>query len=62
MLVKRYKETRRTHPLAKDGRVDRGIELERKQLKFLKQRADYIVDTSTLLTRELKQEVTEDNS
>lgn len=57
VLVKRYKETRRTHPLAKDGRVDRGIELERKQLKFLKQRADYIVDTSTLLTRELKQEL-----
>ena len=44
VLVKRYKETR-------------GIELERKQLKFLKQRADYIVDTSTLLTRELKQEL-----
>lgn len=57
VLVKRYKETRRTHPLAKDGRVDRGIELEREQLKFLKQRADYIVDTSTLLTRELKQEL-----
>ena len=35
VLIKRYKETRRTHPLAKDGRVDRGIELERKQLKFL---------------------------
>lgn len=57
VLVKRYKETRRAHPLAKDGRVDKGIELERKQLKFLKQRADVIVDTSQLLTRELKEEL-----
>jgi UPF0042 nucleotide-binding protein len=57
VLVKRYKETRRTHPLAKDDRVDKGIALERKQLDFLKKRADYIMDTSQMLTREFKQEL-----
>ena len=53
VLVKRYKETRRSHPLARDGRVDRGIALEREKLLFLKKHADYIMDTSKLLTREL---------
>lgn len=57
VLVKRYKETRRMHPLAKDDRVDKGIARERKQLDFLKKRADYIIDTSQLLTREFKQEL-----
>lgn len=57
VLVKRYKETRRSHPLAKHGRVDRGIEAERARLTFMKKRADYILDTSPLLTRELKAEL-----
>lgn len=57
VLVKRYKETRRAHPLAGTDRVEKGIELERKQVKFLKEMADYIIDTSQLLTRELKQEL-----
>ncbi len=57
VLVKRYKETRRAHPLAKEGRVDQGIQMERKKLQFLKEKADYIIDTSQLLTRELKQEL-----
>ena len=57
VLVKRYKETRRTHPLAREGRVDKGIELERERLKFLKKRANYIIDTSMLLIRELKAEI-----
>lgn len=57
VLIKRYKETRRAHPLAKDGRVDKAIMLEREQLKFLKQRADVIIDTSQLLTREFKEEL-----
>lgn len=59
VLVKRYKETRRTHPLAKGERVDQGIRLEREKLKFLKEKADYIIDTSQLLTRELKLELEE---
>ena len=57
VLVKRYKETRRSHPLAVNGRVDDGIRLEREKMNFLKKRADYIIDTTHLLTRELKQEV-----
>ena len=57
VLVKRYKETRRSHPLAPNERVDKGIALERERLAFLKKRADYILDTSQLLTRELKTEI-----
>lgn len=57
VLVKRYKETRRTHPLAGSERVDKGIQKERERLAFLKKRADYIIDTSQLLTRELKAEI-----
>lgn len=57
VLVKRFKETRRTHPLTGVGRVDKGIEIERNKLEFLKNQADYIIDTSHLLIRELKAEV-----
>ncbi len=42
VLVKRYKETRRTHPLAGSERVDRGIQEDRRRLKFLRKQADYI--------------------
>lgn len=56
-LVKRYKETRRSHPLSVDGRIDKGIALERARIEFLKKQADYILDTSQLLTRELKLEI-----
>jgi UPF0042 nucleotide-binding protein len=57
VLVKRYKETRRSHPLAPRERVDKGIGMERKKLGYLKEQADYIIDTSRLLTRELKSEL-----
>lgn len=57
VLVKRYKETRRSHPLAGGKRVDQGIHIEREKLAFLKKHADYIIDTSQLLTRELKIEL-----
>ena len=57
VLLKRYKETRRSHPLARTGRIEDGISMERESLAFLRKRADYILDTSTLLTRELRQEV-----
>jgi Predicted P-loop-containing kinase len=58
VLIKRYKETRRFHPLAgNDGRVDEGISKERERIKFLKKRADYLIDTSHMLTRELKREL-----
>ena len=57
VLVKRFKETRRNHPLSRNGRVDAGIELEREKLEFLKKQADFIIDTSQLLIRELKSEI-----
>jgi UPF0042 nucleotide-binding protein len=57
VLVKRYKETRRLHPMAESGRIEQGIHREREELAFLKKRADYIIDTSMLLVRELKQEM-----
>ena len=57
VIVKRYKETRRIHPLADGGRMDRAIEDERELLSNLKKQADYIIDTSTMLIRELKQEI-----
>lgn len=57
VLVKRYKETRRNHPLSGGGRVENGIALERKKLGLLRKRADYIIDTSQLLTRELRGEL-----
>ena len=57
VLLKRYKESRRMHPLAPDGRVEEGIEREREVLKEIKRQADYVIDTSKLLTRELKVEI-----
>ena len=56
-LVKRYKETRRTHPLSKGARVEAGIVLERQKIQFLRNRATYILDTSRMLPRELKAEL-----
>ena len=57
VLVKRYKETRSKHPLSGSGRVETGIAIEREKIMFLKMRATYILDTSKLLTRELKLEL-----
>ena len=56
-LVKRYKESRRKHPLAGQGRIESGLAKERAELEFLKNKADYIIDTSQLLTRELRAEL-----
>lgn len=57
VLLKRFKETRRSHPLARDGRLEDGIAREREALQFLKKQADFIIDTSKLLTRELKEAI-----
>ena len=57
VLIKRYKETRRMHPLSPDGRIADGVEKERAILEGIKKNADYIIDTSNLLTRELKEEM-----
>ena len=57
VLVKRYKETRRTHPLAKDNRIEDGIKEERRRLDFIRRRSCIIIDTSNMLTREFKAEM-----
>lgn len=57
VLIKRYKETRRVHPLANGERIEKGLEREREKISFLKKDANYIIDTSNLLTRELKYEL-----
>lgn len=56
-LIKRYKETRRVHPLSQDGRVEDGVRRERRVLETIRKNADYVIDTSNLLTRELKEEL-----
>lgn len=58
-IIRRYKESRRMHPLAKpgDGSIEDGIIRERDILQEIKAEADYIIDTSMLLTRELKEEI-----
>jgi len=57
VLIKRYKETRRNHPLAAGDRIETGIERERVKLNPVKKRANYILDTTHMLTRELKSEI-----
>lgn len=56
-LIKRYKETRRIHPLAQNGRVEDGVQQERRILENIRKHADYVIDTTNLLTRELKAEL-----
>ena len=57
VLVKRYKETRRIHPLAFGDRIEIGISRERGKLSNIKKHASHIIDTSQMLTRELKAEI-----
>lgn len=57
VLIKRYKETRRVHPLALEGRVEDGVRREREVLENIRRSADYVIDTTNLLTRELKAEL-----
>ena len=49
VLIKRFKETRRSHPLSRNGRVEKGIELEREKLAFLKKEADHIMKKLLIL-------------
>ncbi|MCD8048973.1 MAG: RNase adapter RapZ [Clostridia bacterium] len=59
VLVHRYKETRRVHPLAPTGSVEEGITKEKEIMAGIRSRADYIINTSNLLTRELGEIVRE---
>ena len=54
-LVRRYKETRRIHPLAPHSRISQGIAEERRRLASLREKADFIIDTTNLKPRELKE-------
>ncbi len=56
-LVDRFKETRRRHPLAPDGRVLEGIRSEREILAPLRERADLVMDTSDLTGAMLRRRV-----
>ena len=56
-LVSRYKETRRTHPLASDGRIYDGIIAERRLLQDIKTRAQKVIDTTNLSPRKLREEI-----
>lgn len=57
VLIKRFKETRRSHPLSAGDRIETGIARERKKVASIKKQADWILDTSQMLTRELKAEI-----
>lgn len=57
VLVRRFKETRRRHPLAKSGSVLEGIREERKRLQRIRGAADIIIDTSGMLVQDFKQQV-----
>ena len=56
-LIKRYKESRRLHPVDPDGRIEDGVAKERMLLEDIRKQAYYVIDTSGLLTRELKAEL-----
>ncbi|MBQ4347253.1 MAG: RNase adapter RapZ [Firmicutes bacterium] len=57
-LIKRFKETRREHPLSKGGSLEDGISKERSILEDIKSKSTYIIDTTNILTRELKEQIT----
>lgn len=59
VLIKRYKESRRAHPLVKEGRIISGIQKERERLERIKEISDNILDTSNLYPKQLKENLIE---
>lgn len=57
VLISRFKESRRNHPLSPDGTISSGIELEREKLSNLRGKANKIIDTSRLKVNELREEL-----
>ncbi|MDD2190551.1 MAG: RNase adapter RapZ [Eubacteriales bacterium] len=57
ILIRRFNETRRTHPLASAGNTLEGITEERKRLEEIRKIADYIIDTSSMKTSQLSEEI-----
>lgn len=54
VIIRRYKETRRKHPLAPNSLVSEGLAQERKLLEKVRQRADIIIDTSLMKPQQLR--------
>jgi UPF0042 nucleotide-binding protein len=54
VLVRRYSQTRRQHPLGREGNLIAAIRAEKKQLRALRARADVVIDTSAYNTHELR--------
>lgn len=61
VLVRRFKETRRKHPLSDDlnGSLEQAVKLEREMLKPVKESSDYVIDTSGVSPQQLKARITE---
>jgi len=59
VLIKRYKESRRMHPLVKEGRLIQGINIERERLKKVQEKATYIIDTSHMQPKQIKEILSE---
>lgn len=59
VLVKRYKETRRNHPLSPDGKIEEGIEKEKTLLTEIKNKSDYFINTSNFTLQQLKKSLIE---
>jgi len=57
VLVKRFKETRRRHPLSEEGAIVEGIHRERRIMEQLRGQANIIIDTSNLAPFELKDKI-----
>ncbi|MDO5441005.1 MAG: RNase adapter RapZ [Bacillota bacterium] len=59
VLIKRYKETRRSHPLSDGGSLAEDIKTERKLLQTLRKQADFVIDTSTMKSADLNAELSD---
>lgn len=57
ILIRRYKETRRAHPLSRNGTILDGIVAERERLSEIRKAADYIIDTSNMKVAQLNEEI-----
>ena len=59
VIIRRYKETRRAHPLAPEGDIEAGIERERERLAGIKARASFVIDTSAFKAAQLNNRIKE---
>jgi len=57
ILLKRFKETRRTHPLDPNGRIEDAIQSEKKMLSVLREQADFVINTNTTTQAQLKNSI-----